>query len=66
MRCLTCGSESVEKVSLSCAEAVEVGKGFQTVDYYGDGSKFVPIGVHFDEWRCVACGDTDAEPCIHD
>ena len=66
MICQKCGSSNIEKVSASCADALASGKGFRTEDYYGDGSKFVAVGVHHDIYECQECGDQDAEPCIHD
>lgn len=43
---------------MTCTEFEQFGDG-QVVDYYGDGSKFVKLGVHYAK-------DGHGEPCVHD
>ena len=63
MICAKCGSANVERTWEPCAVATE---SMRHEDYYGDGSVFAPVGVHYDAYQCADCGDSDAEPCIHD
>lgn len=36
-------------------------------DYYRDGSMVaVRMGSHMRGYRCLVCGDIEADPCIHD
>lgn len=60
--CPMCGSEMV-RVGEPCDVAV---KSMSHVDYFGDGSRYVPIGNHPTGHDCPTCDFTDVEPCIHD
>lgn len=61
--CPECGASPVRLIGESCQRATEK---MPVEDYYGDGSKYVAVGSHNQGWECAACGETDAEPCIHD
>ena len=61
--CPECGAAPVRLTGESCQRAT--GK-MPVEDYYGDGSKYVPLGYHDQGWECPDCGEMDAEPCVHD
>lgn len=62
-KCPKCGSVNVEVLGEDCQTAE---RSFPIQDYYGDGSKYVHIGYHHNGYKCVDCGDADADVCIHD
>lgn len=61
--CPECGAAPVKLIGESCQRATEK---MPVEDYYGDGSNYVAVGSHNQGWECAACGEMDAEPCIHD
>lgn len=62
-RCPECGHEPVESIGEPCRIAE---RSMPVQDYYGDGARYVSVGVHDQGWHCPECGAGDMEPCVHD